>query len=125
VNRQPDRRECVRDDLVLCAGTLRAASLADKCAAAVAGGFTGITLWPSDVARARSEGSGLADMKHLIADHGLALFDLDALLVWLPGEQCPPGLPTEAEFAREIVRATYEPYRNGETIYVGGSDYLQ
>jgi len=35
------------------------------------------------------------------------------------------GLPTEAEFAREIVRATYEPYRNGETIYVGGSDYLQ
>jgi 3-oxoacyl-[acyl-carrier protein] reductase len=34
------------------------------------------------------------------------------------------GLPTEAEFASAIMRATYEPHRNGETIYVGGSDYL-
>ena len=76
---------------MLCAGTLRAASLAEKCAAAVAGGFTGITLWPSDVARAQREGLGLADVKHLIADHGLALLDLDALLVWLPEEQCRPA----------------------------------
>jgi sugar phosphate isomerase/epimerase len=97
-DRQPGRRECVSDELVLCAGTLRAATLAEKCAAAVAGGFTGITLWPSDVARAQREGLGLADVKHLIADHGLALHDLDALLVWLPGEQHPPGLPSEAEF---------------------------
>jgi sugar phosphate isomerase/epimerase len=97
-NRQPGRREWVSEDLVLCAGTLRHASIAQKCAAAVAGGFTGITLWPSDVARAEREGLGRADVKHLIADHGLALLDLDALLVWLPGEQCPPGLPPEAEF---------------------------
>lgn len=34
------------------------------------------------------------------------------------------GLPTTAEFASAIVRATHEPHRNGETIYVGGSDYL-
>ena len=86
------------DDLVLCSGTLRAASLAEKCAAAVAGGFSALTLWPSDVARAQREGLAPGDVKRLIADHGLAVADLDALLVWLPGEQYPPGLPGEAEF---------------------------
>ena len=86
------------DDLVLCAGTLRAASLAEKCAAAVAGGFSALTLWPTDVARAQREGLSLADVKRLIADHGLAVADLDALLVWLPGESVPPGLANEAEF---------------------------
>jgi sugar phosphate isomerase/epimerase len=86
------------DDLVLCSGTLRAASLAEKCEAAVAGGFSALTLWPSDVTRAQREGLALADVKKLIADHGLAVADLDALLVWLPGEQFPPGLPSEAEF---------------------------
>jgi 3-oxoacyl-[acyl-carrier protein] reductase len=34
------------------------------------------------------------------------------------------GLPTATGFARAIVRATDEPHRNGETIYVGGPDYL-
>lgn len=33
-------------------------------------------------------------------------------------------LPTATEFARAIVGATHEPHRNGETIYVGGPDYL-
>src|SRR5258706_8309816 len=95
----PRRPEAgLSDDLVLCAGTLRAASIAEKCAAAVAGGFSALTLWPSDVARAKSEGATLAEIKLLIADHGLAVADLDALLVWLPGEAVPPGLPSEAEF---------------------------
>ena len=34
------------------------------------------------------------------------------------------GLPTATEFAWAIVRATHEPHRNGDTIYVGGPDYL-
>jgi sugar phosphate isomerase/epimerase len=88
------------DYLVLCSGTLRAASLAEKCAAAVAGGFGALTLWPSDVARARSQGLGLADIRRMIADHGLVVADLDALLRWLPGEEIPPGVDaaSEAEF---------------------------
>jgi sugar phosphate isomerase/epimerase len=86
------------NDLVLCSGTLRAASLTEKCAAAVAGGFSALTLWPTDVARAKREGLSLVDVKRMIADHGLAVADLDALLVWLPGEPLPPNLPTEAEF---------------------------
>jgi sugar phosphate isomerase/epimerase len=87
------------NDLVLCAGTLRAASIAEKCQAAVAGGFSALTLWPTDVARARRDGLSLADVKRLIADHGLAVLDLDALLTWLP-DPLPPGIPatSEAEF---------------------------
>lgn len=35
------------------------------------------------------------------------------------------GLPTAAEFADRIVAATHEPVRSGDTIYVGGADYLK
>lgn len=34
------------------------------------------------------------------------------------------GLPTATEFASAIVEATREPHRNGDTVYVGGKDYL-
>jgi 3-oxoacyl-[acyl-carrier protein] reductase len=34
------------------------------------------------------------------------------------------GLPSATEFADAIVRATHEPHRNGDTVYVGGPDYL-
>jgi sugar phosphate isomerase/epimerase len=86
------------DDLVLCSGTLRNASLAEKCAAAVAGGFRALTLWTSDVTRAQADGFALADVKTLIEDHGLVVADLDALLRWLPGEEVPPGFASEEEF---------------------------
>ena len=33
-------------------------------------------------------------------------------------------LPTVSEFARAIVRAIQEPVQDGQTIYVGGPDYL-
>ena len=88
------------DDLVLHTGTLRRASVAEKCAAAVAGGFAALTLSPEDVTRARAEGLGLADVRRLIEDHGLVVADLDPLLRWLPDEPIPPGFAaaTEPEF---------------------------
>jgi sugar phosphate isomerase/epimerase len=88
------------DDLVLCSGTLGRASFAEKCAAAVAGGFRALTLWPDDVARARQDGIPLAEMRERIADQGLLVADLDPLLRWLPGEVIPDALAaaTEPEF---------------------------
>jgi sugar phosphate isomerase/epimerase len=85
------------DDLVLHAGTLRKASVAEKCAAAVAGGFRALTLYPEDVARARAEGLALADLRRMIADHGLTLADLDPLLRWLPDEPIPAGFAVASE----------------------------
>ncbi|MGH7338848.1 MAG: sugar phosphate isomerase/epimerase family protein, partial [Myxococcota bacterium] len=85
------------NDLVLCSGTLRAASIAEKCAAAAAGGFSALTLWPTDVERAKREGFSLADVRRMIADHGLAVADVEPLLVWLPGEDVPFDVPAEAE----------------------------
>ena len=85
------------DDLVLCSGTLGTASLAEKCAAAVAGGFQAITLWPDDVTRAHDAGLSLAEMKHQIAGSGLVVEGLDPLLRWLPDEVIPPGIPAAGE----------------------------
>jgi sugar phosphate isomerase/epimerase len=86
------------DDLVLCSGTLGQASLAEKCAAAVAGGFRALTLWPDDVSRARAAGVSLAELAKRIAGHGLAVADLDPLLRWLPDEAVPPSFAGEPEF---------------------------
>ena len=86
------------DDLVLCSGTLGQAPLAEKCAAAVAGGFRALTLWPDDVARARADGVSLAELAKRIAGHGLLVADLDPLLRWLPDEAVPPGFAGEPEF---------------------------
>jgi sugar phosphate isomerase/epimerase len=85
------------NDLVLCSGTMRAASIAEQCAAAVAGGFSAITLWPTDIERAQREGLRLPDVKRLIDDHGLAVADVEPLLAWLPDEQVLPGFPGEAQ----------------------------
>ncbi len=75
------------DALVLCSGTLLAAGIPEMVEAAVAGGFRGLTLWPQDYRRARAEGWSDAELRRLLADHGLALMDLDPLLTWLPGER--------------------------------------
>lgn len=85
--------------LVLCAGTLRAASFRELCEAGAAGGFDAITLYPQHVRRAHAEGHSDADLRAMLADTGLAVADLDPLLNWLPGENAPPEFTgTEDEF---------------------------
>jgi sugar phosphate isomerase/epimerase len=75
------------DDLVLCAGTLLRASFREKVEAAAAGGFRAITLWPHDYERARASGLGDAELRAILADHGVSVADLDPLLTWLPSER--------------------------------------
>jgi len=79
------------DDLVLCAGTLAQASFRERVEAAVAGGYRGISLFPSDVRRARAEGLDDASLRGLLADHGLEVAELDPLMSWLPGVAPGPG----------------------------------
>lgn len=69
-------------DLVLCSGTLLTHGLREMAAAAEAGGYRAITLWPEDVRGARAGGLSDADIRRLLADHGLVVADLDPLLDW-------------------------------------------
>ena len=90
-------------DLVLCSGTLtREASFRERVDAAVAGGFSALSLWGRDYGRARREGLGDADMRALLADHGLTIAELDLAWWWLPGASdvhIPAALDTEELFA--------------------------
>jgi sugar phosphate isomerase/epimerase len=67
------------DDLVLCAGSLPRASFRERVAAAVAGGFRGISVWARQHERERAAGTTDATMRALLADHGLAVAEVDAL----------------------------------------------
>jgi sugar phosphate isomerase/epimerase len=81
-----------RGDLVLCAGTLLRATLREIAAAAQAGGFGAISLWPHHVDGARRDGLTDAGIRTLLADHGVALCEVEPLLAWLP----PGSLPESA-----------------------------
>jgi sugar phosphate isomerase/epimerase len=72
-------------DLVLCAGTLADASLPERIEAAVAGGYRGLSLFPSDVRRARESGLDDATLRRMLAEHDLEIAELDPLMSWLPG----------------------------------------
>src|SRR5450631_4765765 len=72
------------DDLVLCGGTVRAASLRDKVDAAAAAGFQGVSLYWSDYQQARSDGWTDAALRTLLDDHGMAMAELDGHMDWLP-----------------------------------------
>jgi len=91
------------DDLVLCSGTLaRDASFRERVDAAVAGGFSAISLWGRDYGSARRAGLTDADLRALLADHGLAVAELDLAWWWLPGASdvhIPAALDTEELFA--------------------------
>jgi sugar phosphate isomerase/epimerase len=73
-------------DLVLCSGTLpRHTTFADRIDAAVAGGFSAISLWGRDYWGARREGHSDADIRAQLADHDLAVAELDPAWWWTPG----------------------------------------
>jgi len=74
------------DDLVLCSGTLpRGVPFAERLAAASGAGFAAVSLWGRDHAAARAEGHSDADMRSMLADHGLVVAELDPAWWWLPG----------------------------------------
>ena len=90
------------DELILCSGTLRrGVRFAERVAAASAAGFVGVSLWGRDYAAARGEGLSDADMRAMMAAHGLEVAELDPAWWWLPGAsdiQIPPNLDSEDVF---------------------------
>ena len=75
--------------LVLCSATIFDRPLEDKIAAAAAGGFKAITVWPHDYTGAKARGLDDAAMRRMLDNHGLSVDGVDCLLDWLPGDQVP------------------------------------
>jgi sugar phosphate isomerase/epimerase len=83
------------DDLVLCAGTVMATPFLDRLAPARANGFRGVSLMPPEYHGLRAQGLTDGDIRSRIADHGLAVSEVDAVTTWLPGH-APPAAWGEA-----------------------------
>ncbi len=92
----------VPDDLVLCSGTLpRGTHIAERLAAAVAGGYAAVSLWGRDHAAARADGLSDTDLRAMLDDHGLVVAELDPAWWWLPGAaevRIPPEHDSEEVF---------------------------
>jgi sugar phosphate isomerase/epimerase len=88
------------DDLVITGSTLGNPPFADLVAAAAGAGFAGISLWPEyTYARAVAEGRSPADLRAMVADAGLVVNDVEAVICWVgPDDPGPPYYeePTEA-----------------------------
>ncbi len=91
------------DDLVLCAGTLpRDVPFEERLAVAADAGFASISLWGRDIASARAGGRSDADLRAMVADHGLTIAEVDPAWWWLPGAteiHIAPEFDTEQVFA--------------------------
>lgn len=76
--------------LVLCAGTImQADTLEAKLEAAQRAGFSHVSLWYSDYAKARAGGLSDIDIRTTIADHGLAVNETEVLAHWAPVDEPP------------------------------------
>ena len=79
--------------------------------AAVGAGCRGLSLWPlHDYQRARDAGRSAAEVRRMVADQGLVIHDVDALVRWVgegdPGwpylQEAPEALVWEAAAALEV-----------------------
>ncbi len=116
-----------RSDLIVTASSLGHPPFGELVEAAAAGGFAGLSIWPREsFFRARESGVSIPEMRTLLADHGLVVNDVDAMLGWLgPGDpgDGQRGGPSEAELfeAGEALGARYlnVVYLSQEPINIG------
>jgi len=92
-------------DLVLCPGTLPAATFRVRAAAAAAGGFSGIGLWLPQLRRAHAEGLSDADLRAILTDHALVVTDVEAITDFGP---CLRGGASAAREPTPQERLAYE-----------------
>src|SRR5262245_63085233 len=91
--------------LVLCPGTLPAATFRVRAAAAASGGFSGIGLWLPQLRRAHAEGLSDADLRAILIDHALVVTDVEAITDFGP---CFRGGAGTAREATPLERLAYE-----------------
>lgn len=101
-------------DLVLCAGTLPAASLRERVEAAARHGFSGLSLFLADYRRAREAGHSDAELRRWLSEHGLEIAELDPLMRWVPG----------VELAGDATRAGAAMFAFGEEDFFAAAEAL-
>jgi len=73
------------EDLVLCLGSIRTASFAERVQAASANGFAGISMWMSHYDEARAEGLSHGEMRSILDQQGVKLAMLEYISNWANG----------------------------------------
>lgn len=95
-------------DLVMSSGSLDGPPLPALIAAALAGGFEALTLWPADYHPRGRHATSFGELRARLSDAGLRVVDVDAAIVWAgPGDPGPPyfeeaPLPQVLELATEV-----------------------
>ena len=93
------------DGLVLSAPPFGHVPLLDRLAPARDAGFAAISLLPGDVWQLERAGVAAAEVRSRIADHGLAVMELDCVAAWLPAHATAGG---DGEMARLLRGLTPE-----------------
>lgn len=78
--------------LRLWSGTVPGAGFVERLDAAVAGGFSSVSMFPVDEVAARAEGLTHADMRSLMAERGVTVAVLDPFCQWVPQWRPPPQM---------------------------------
>jgi sugar phosphate isomerase/epimerase len=78
---------------VLWAANVRTKPLADRLAAARAGGFTHFSIFPVDWQGWRQSGVSAADLRAQIRDAGVKVLAVDPFVQWIPGFAIPDAYP--------------------------------
>lgn len=89
------RTAIVPDRRVLWAATVRNKSFRDRIAAAQAGGFTHMSVFPIDYATWVEKGSKPEDMRRALRAGGIKIAAIDPFVQWIPGFAIPAGYPPE------------------------------
>lgn len=92
-------------DLVLTAAPLGHVPLFDRLVPARDAGFAGVAVMPTDIWALEQQGIGASEIKRRIADHGLAISEVDCTACWLPSQQ---ALDTSSEMAALLRSMTPE-----------------
>jgi sugar phosphate isomerase/epimerase len=71
---------------VLCSGTVRRAGFPETVEVAAAAGFRGVSVYQHEYAAARRHGWTDDRLRRHLADHAIAVSEVDGAMAWLPGD---------------------------------------
>ena len=112
-----------RDDLVLCSGTVRRASLETTASAAAQAGFQGVSVYHDEYLAALGAGASVVSLRRMFDDLGLSVAEFDGKMSWLPGDTEEPSVElfidaAHAVGARSITVLELEGRRVGSDLAV-------